>query len=201
VEPVKTVKAQFFSLQHRHTDRICSHSVLLQVSFSELFIKGLPVACKPRALELTLGKFKPWSILSFFRSLHSLFCFYQVLTLLHNLSPLSCNEKQRAALSSAGNNRALGLHGLLIGSLLYIQTLDLHEHNTSQCHHHICLYTYKIVCNISIFINNKNKSVLQLLPSISPPSLFHTPCSYKHANDNVHFLCTQGLSFPTIPVC
>lgn len=45
----------------------------------------------------------------------------------HFLSPLSCNEKQRAALSSAANNAALGPHGSLMGSLLYIQTFDLHQ--------------------------------------------------------------------------
>lgn len=45
----------------------------------------------------------------------------------HFLFSLSCNEKQRAALSSAGNNAALGPHGSLMGSLLYIQTFDLHQ--------------------------------------------------------------------------
>lgn len=46
----------------------------------------------------------------------------------HFLSRLPWNEKQRAALSSAGNNAALGPHGPLIGSLLYIQTFDPHQH-------------------------------------------------------------------------
>lgn len=46
-------------------------------------------------------------------------------TEVHFLAPLSCNEKQRAALSSAANNAALGPHGSLIGYLLYIQTFDL----------------------------------------------------------------------------
>lgn len=39
---------------------------------------------------------------------------------------LSCNEKQRAALSSAGNNAALDPHGSLIGPLLNIRPFDLH---------------------------------------------------------------------------
>lgn len=45
-------------------------------------------------------------------------------------SPLSVNEKQRAALSSAANNAALSPRGSLLGCLLYIQTFHLHQQCT-----------------------------------------------------------------------